>query len=351
MKENRFFNLAVGIIAFYFFVQGLYYLEKFLVPVLYAALLSMLFLPLCNFLEKKKFPRGVAMLICLLVIIICVSSILLLFYFQVATLSDDLPLFEQKALEKFNALESFIESLTHVSAERQTEWVKNNYSKAFTMGTDVVKGLLVGLSGGLEVFLIVIIYIIFFLSMRERFLVFLLKLFPKEKHEQVLLVIEKTENVTRHYMSGQIQVLLIIGVLNWIGFMALGIKQAFFWGMLRGLLNIIPYVGAVIGTVFPLLTAMAYKEGIIYPLGVIGIVIITQLIQDNFLIPKIIGSHIKINALATIMAIIAGGMLWGVNGMVLFLPLLGIFKIICDHVDVLKPLGYLLGEDGKDELK
>src|SRR6185437_3246903 len=97
MKENRFLNFAIGIIAIYFFIQGLYYIEKFLIPILYAVLLSMLFLPLCRFLEKKKFPRGIAILICLLVIIITVSGVFVLLYTQITALGDDLPVFKQRA--------------------------------------------------------------------------------------------------------------------------------------------------------------------------------------------------------------------------------------------------------------
>jgi AI-2 transport protein TqsA len=311
----------------------------------------MLFLPLCKFLEQKRLPRVLAILVCLLIIIISISGILVLFYSQVAALGQDMPLFKQKAWEKFRDLEVFVESVTHITADQQTQWIKSNYSQMLSVGSDVVRDILMGLTSGLEVFLIVIVYTFFFLLLRHRLMVFILKLFPLHRHTQVAEVIKKTQNVTRHYMTGQLQVLVIVGLLNWIGFMFLGVKQAFFWGMLRGLLNIIPYVGAVLGGIFPLLSAMTYNDGIIYPIGVVGVVLATQLIQDNYLIPKIIGSHIKINPLATIMAIFSGGMLWGLNGLVLFLPLLGIIKIICDNVDVLKPFGYLLGEGSEDELK
>jgi len=350
MKQNQFLAIAIGIITAYFLIQGLYSLEEFLVPILYAALLSMLFLPLCSFLERKKFPRVLAILICLLIIIISISVVLILFYSQVAAFADDIPLFKQKAWEKFGDVEHLIESLTHITADQQTQWIKSNYSQMISIGSGVAKEILLGITSGLEVFLIVIIYTFFFLLLRQRLMVFILKLFPEERHQKVAEILKKTQHVTRHYMSGQIQVLVIVGLLNWIGFMFLGVKQAFFWGMLRGLLNIIPYVGALLGAIFPLLSAMTYNDGIISSLGVIGVVLLTQIIQDNFLIPKIIGSHIKINPLATIMVIIAGGMLWGLNGLVLFLPLLGIVKIICDNIDILKPLGYLLGESSEDEI-
>jgi len=350
MKQNQFLSISVGIIAAYFLVQGLYSMEEFLVPVLYAALLSMLFLPLCKFLERKKLPKVAAILVCLLVIVVCVFGVLVLFYWQIAVLGEDIPLFKQKAWDKMRDLEHFIESVTHITVYQQSQWVKSNYSQMIAVSADVVKELLLGLSSGLEVFLIVILYVFFFMLLRRRLMVFILKLFPQHRHAKVAEVIKKTQNVTRHYMSGQLQVLVIVGLMNWVGFMFLGVKQAFFWGMLRGLLNIIPYVGAVLGGIFPLLSAMTYNDGIIYPLGVVAVVLVTQIIQDNYLIPKIIGSHIKINPLATIMVIFAGGMLWGLNGMVLFLPLLGILKIICDNVTVLKPLGYLLGEGSEDEL-
>jgi predicted PurR-regulated permease PerM len=343
--EVSFIRISRVIITFFFLFISLFYLKELLVPIVYAMIIAMLFVPLSRFLEKKKVPRGWAITICLLLIIIAIISLLFLLYSQLASIGNDFPLFEKKAWEKFSEIQKLIESLFHVSTTDQTIWLKNNYSKIITFGSDIVKQLLLSLSGGLELFLLVIIYVFFFLLLRDRFKKFTLKLFSSENHPEVINVITKTEVVTRKYMSGQLKVMAVIGILNAIGFMICGVKQAIFWGFLRGLLNIIPYVGAILGAIFPVLSVAVYKDGIIYPIGVVSVVLITQLLQDNFLVPKIIGSNIRLNPLTTIMAIIIGGMLWGINGMILLLPLTGIIKIICDNVAPLKPFGYLLGEE------
>lgn len=345
MKHDSFSTISRVIITGFFFVVSLFYLKDFLVPVLYAMILAMLFVPLCRFLERKKFPRGLAILTCLLVMIVIISSVVLLLYTQLSGLGEDLPLFQQKAWEKFAEIQTFFARIIHVSVEDQTRWLRNNYSNIVSFGTDMVKDLLLGLSGGLEIFLLVLIYAFFFLLLRDRFKGFILRLFMMKDHPEVLKVVNKTEVVTRNYMAGQLKVMAIIGVLNAIGFMIFGVKQAIFLGLLRGLLNIIPYLGAVLGTILPLLSVAVYKEGIIYPIGVVGVVLLTQFLQDNLLVPKIIGSNIRLNPLTTIVAILAGGMLWGLNGMVLFLPMTGIVKIICDNVPGLHPYGYLLGEE------
>ncbi|HXA02360.1 MAG TPA: AI-2E family transporter, partial [Cytophagaceae bacterium] len=297
----------------------------------------------CKRLEKK-IPRGFAIMICLFIIIGIISGFLILFYSQIAILTSDLPLFKAKAAEIIRQIQSIIESHFHVSAADQTKWLQTNSSKAANFTGSLAQSFLLSLTGGFADLILVIIYFIFFLLLRERFKKFLLSIFKIEGHEKIIIIISKTQNLTRHYIAGLIIVVFLLGTMNAIGFLALGIKQAIFLGYLRGLLNIIPYVGAVIGTIFPMFSALVYNDsGAV--LGVILVSVITQFIENNFLTPRIVGSNIKINALATIIVIIMGGMLWGLDGMILFLPLLGIAKIICDHVEELKPLGYLMGED------
>jgi AI-2 transport protein TqsA len=343
VRNNFYFKFWLTIIGLFFLTVSLYFLRDLLVPILFAGFFSMLMLPLCKRLEKK-IPRGFAIMICLFIIIGIISGLFILFYSQIAILTSDLPLFKAKAAEIIRQIQSIIESHFHVSAADQTKWLQTNSSKAANFTGSLAQSFLLSLTGGFADLILVIIYFIFFLLLRERFKKFLLSIFKIEGHEKIIIIISKTQNLTRHYIAGLIIVVFLLGTMNAIGFLALGIKQAIFLGYLRGLLNIIPYVGAVIGTIFPMFSALVYNDsGAV--LGVILVSVITQFIENNFLTPRIVGSNIKINALATIIVIIMGGMLWGLDGMILFLPLLGIAKIICDHVEELKPLGYLMGED------
>lgn len=351
MLKSPFIKISLFIITIYFLISGLYYSQELLIPILFAGLIAMLVLPLCRFFERKKLSRSVSIVICLFVIFVVITGIVFLTYTQLAVLARDFPLFKTKAIEKFANLQVFIESQTKISSQEQMIWLEGNYSKLLNSGGDFVKNLLVGVTGGFATFLLIIIYIFFFLLLRDRFKQFILKFFKDEQHKNLRGIITKIQGLTVHYMTGLLIEILALGTLNSIGFLILGIKQAIFFGFLGAILNLIPYIGAIIGAIFPMFVALIYKDSIFYMFGVLGVIIITQFIDNNFLTPKIVGAHIRINALATIIVILIGGAIWGLAGMILFLPLLGIFKIICDHVDSLKPFGYLIGDDSEEVKK
>lgn len=170
-------------------------------------------------------------------------------------------------------------------------------------------------------------------------------LIPETNHEKAFDVMEKITKVTRQYLTGVVTVMAIMSVMNSVGLLALGIRNAIFFGVLAAVLNIIPYIGVWIGSSLPMFMALLTKDSLFYPVGVIVLFLFTQFIDNNFLTPRITGSQVKINALATIGVILVGNLVWGVAGMILFIPLLGIAKILFDNVDVLNPFGYLIGDD------
>lgn len=347
MKDSPFFKISLVIITTYFFFSGLVYIKELIVPIIFAGFLSMLILPLCKKLERKM-NNGLAIGICVLLIITVISLLFFLIYTQLASLSKDYPLMKAKAIEKLLDLQIFIAKLTNIPISEQVDWVEGYYTEIFTFGGDILKDFLIGFTNILTMFILVIIYIIFFLSLRKRIKNFILKLF-KNSQERVKEIIFKIQGLTRHYVVGLLLQVLALGILNSIGFLLLGLKQAIFFGFLAAILNLIPYIGALIGSIFPILIAFIYKDSIFYPIAALAVIILTQFIDNNILTPKIVASHIKINALATIIVILIGGYLWDLAGMILFLPLLGMLKIICDQIEPLKPLGYLIGEDDNDD--
>jgi predicted PurR-regulated permease PerM len=346
--KNPYVKICLFIITSYFLFSGLYYIQGIIVPILFAGLLAMLVLPLCTFLEKRGLNRGLSILVCVLLLIIVIGGLITLFATQIAALTNDFPLIKEKAIEQYRSLQEFIDKTLNVPVAQQGDWIKNNYEKFFTGLSGVLSGLLVGISSGLGNFLLVMIYMFFFLLLRERIKNFILQLFNQHEHTLVSTVIEKTKRITIKYMTGLLIEVLIYGTLSAIGFALLGIKQGIFFGYLGGILNLIPYLGALIGAILPILAALVYKDSLFYALAVLGVVLLVQFIDNNFITPKVVAGYIRINALATIMVIIIGGALWGIAGMVLFLPLLGILKIVFDTIPSLKPFGYLIGEDQKE---
>ncbi|QHT67230.1 AI-2E family transporter [Rhodocytophaga rosea] len=348
LVNNSYFKIALLIITSYFLFAGLYYAQGIIIPLLFAGLLAMLVLPICNFLEKKGINRGLSILLCVLLLILVIGGIVTLFGTQIAQLTKDFPLIKEKALENYHSMQNFIDAKLNIPVEQQGDWIKDNYETFFAGLSGVLSGLLVGISSGLGNFLLVMIYMFFFLLLRERIRNFILQLCHQQDHEMVATVIEKTKRITIKYMTGLLIEIVIYGTLSAIGFAILGIKQGIFFGFLGGILNLIPYLGALIGAVLPMLAAVVYKDSLFYALGVLGVVLVVQFIDNNFITPKVVAGYIRINALATVIVIIIGGALWGIAGMVLFLPLLGILKIIFDNIPSLKPFGYLIGEDKQE---
>ena len=137
-------------------------------------------------------------------------------------------------------------------------------------------------------------------------------------------------------------VYIIVGVLNSFGLLALGIKHAILFGMLTAIMTIVPYVGIIISAMLPISVAFLTKDSLWYPLAVIGVFSFVQYLEANVIFPKVVGAQLNVSTWATLVAIIAGGIVWGVAGMVLFIPFVAILKIITDHLEEGKSINILL---------
>ncbi len=107
-------------------------------------------------------------------------------------------------------------------------------------------------------------------------------------------------------------------------------------------MTIIPYVGIFLSALLPISVAWITKDSIWYPIGVVGVFAFVQYLEANLIFPKVVAAQLKVSTWATLVAIIAGGLLWGVSGMILFIPFVGILKIVLDYIPSWKPLSILL---------
>ncbi|MEJ7674566.1 MAG: AI-2E family transporter [Chitinophagaceae bacterium] len=181
---------------------------------------------------------------------------------------------------------------------------------------------------------------------------FLYAVFRKEYSERVTLVIKQSKLMINSYMTGLLIEMGIVAVCNSIGLLMLGIKYALFFGVLGAVLNIIPYIGMFTATLFTVLVTLTTSNNSSDIIWVIVIMYGIHMLDVNILMPKIISSRLRINALISILGIVAGGALTGISGLFLSVPAVAIIKIICDQVDGLQPWGILLGDDisGKDRI-
>ncbi|MBL0018978.1 MAG: AI-2E family transporter [Bacteroidetes bacterium] len=191
---------------------------------------------------------------------------------------------------------------------------------------------------------IVPIYMFFFITYRDRFSRFVVMLVERRKQIQALDILSKASTVVQKYLVGVGIEVLIVFVLAATLFFSLGIRHALFFAVMVAVLNIIPYLGVLIGSSISVVYAFLTTDSLLYPILVFVLLWVIQIIDNNFIAPYVIGQQIRLNPLAVIVAVFVGGLIWGVSGMIVFIPLLGILKVVLDESESLKPWGFLLGD-------
>ena len=315
-------------------IIGLVVARDIVIPILFAGIISVVSLPLVKRLERKM-PSALAISLILL-------GTLVVFFFggwiivrQVTALVSDLPDLESKFATLITNINTFVEGSFSITAEEQTQMLKEGLSNLSSYATELVTAT----THIISLFVEIPIYIFLFLIYRDRFKAFFIKIIPNSEE---MTWKKDMENVIQGYISGLMLVTLIIATLNSIGLLALGIKHAIFFGILSGLLTIIPYVGIFIAALLPVILALLTKDSAWYAIGVIGLFSVVQFLEGNFVTPRITGSKVSINALAAVVALLIGGKILGIAGMILAVPCLGIFKILLSHSKHLKPFVILI---------
>lgn len=307
--------------------------KNIFVPLVFGALFSIVLLPLEKRIERRT-GRIPAIIIVLLLAFIVMGLVMWFVIGQITSLVANMDNIQQNLTLYITSLSESVSERLNISLEEQTQYLRNALSTA----TLYVGDFVVTTSYTAYFLIQVPIYIFLFLLYRERFREFFLALNPGSD----LRWINDIQKVTISYISGLALVTLIAGVLNSIGLLLLGIPNAIFFGFLSGLLTMIPYIGITIGASLPAILALITKDSIWYAIGVIAVHAFVQFLEGNWITPKITGSKISINALTAIVALLIGGKIWGIPGMILALPLVGIAKIIVSYSTDLKPLVILL---------
>lgn len=325
----------------------LYYGRTFLIPLVFGALLAMLMSPLCIRLDKKGWARAASVTVCVLILLIALLSITAIIAAQVSSFREDLPQIEQKANKLISNIQSFIQQKFGFS-ERQQEKVAENQLKKFGESAgDYIGKIVGGVFGTIGGIALTLVYTFLFLYNKEQFKNFFLRLYRKERQSHVKEILSKITHVSQQYLVGRAKSMIVLAILYGIGLLIIGIKNALLLACIAALLTIVPYIGPVVGGLFPVLMALVTEESIQPALWVVVLLVLVQTIDNYFVEPKVIGGEMDLNALTTIVTVVAGGLIWGVAGMILFIPMLSIIRIIFNHIEELKPYGYILGEYGQ----
>ena len=330
----------------------LHKLDSILLPLFFAALLATLLLPLVLRLESWRWPRVLAILVAVLLLVGGIAGLIVLFGSQILDLRAELPLMKQKMLVFFEQGQQWLHARLGMDVMSKDELIDSSLKSAKKSAGGFLGSTISTTAGVLSVITLVPIYIFCLLYYRDHMRQFMFRFVAPDKRTTVLHTMDSIQTVVQAYISGLLTVIVIVSVLNGIGLLLLGVKFAIFFAIFASVLAVIPYIGIMVGATIPALITLVETGSPGKAAAVVGVFVFVQFLEGNFITPMVTGSKVSINPMAAIVALILGGELWGTPGMILSIPLVAVLKVVFDANKTTEPWGFLLGDvTDSDEIK
>jgi predicted PurR-regulated permease PerM len=347
------FSLITKIVILMLFLLLLYTFlvefRNFLYPIFLGILFAYLLYPVAKFFEKLSIPRIPGILLSVFLGIIIVYGTIFFIYTKLRFLLQDLPTLEDQAVRNIDTIIMQLEAqVGEVSPERRLG-LKATISKFFETSTDNLDNILTSTAQTIFTIFIMPVYIFFLLYYRNKYRSFILMVLPEKGHQKTDEIIKEVSIVIKKYMGGVFIVVLILCVLNSFGLYVVGVKYPLLLGIIAAICNFIPYFGTIIGFSFPLIMALLTGDGPGTAIGVVILFIIIQFAENNILTPNITGGQVNVNPFFIILSVLIGGLIWGIPGMFIVVPLMATLRIICAKIDVLKPWAFLISDTGTEQ--
>jgi predicted PurR-regulated permease PerM len=331
----------VGLFAF---LTMLYVGRSIIVPIVFAVIVAIVLHPAVNFFVRIKINRIVAIVITILLTIIVIAAFIGLIISQASRFSESWPILVEKFTGILNQTITDISGYYDINPQNIRDWISKTQSEILNTSTAAIGQTLVILGNGLVIIFLIPVYIFLLLFYHPIIIEFIRRLFGESNKSQVSEIVTKTKTVIQRYLIGLIIEGVLVAALDTSALLLLGIDYALLLGIIGAVLNVIPYIGGLVAVALPMIVALVTKSSPMFALYVMAAYYIIQLIDNNYIVPKIVASKVKINALFSIIVVLAGNALWGIPGMFLSIPLLAIVKLLFDHIEPLKPWGFLLGD-------
>lgn len=317
----------------------LYFGKVLFVPLFFGLLIAIVMYPVCKWLELHGCSRAIAIAACLLIVTVLIAALVLLVIWQLKVFSADAPGIIKKLETQLQQLANWVGANTDI----QTASWDNVYQQLFLSAAGSLKAAAQTIFTGLVTFLLVPVYTALFMYHRNVLVEYVRLLTPEKSRAELNKVMVQVVHTYFNYIKGMVLVYIIVGILNSIGLFLLGVQHPILYGMLCAVMTIIPYIGIILSALLPVTSVWMDTGNIWYPVAVVLLFTFVQYLEANVIFPKVVGKQLHINTLSTLVAIIAGGVIWGVEGMILFIPFVAILKIASDHIEEWKPLNLLLG--------
>jgi predicted PurR-regulated permease PerM len=340
---SLFAKASVSFIGIVILFIVLYISRGIVLPIIFSVIIAVVLHPVVNFFIRLKINRVIAIFITLLITIIILTALSGLLFSQLSRFSESWPLLVDKFTEVLNETIVWASGYFDINPQKFHVWISETKTNIVNSSMDSIGRTLVTISGWFIVLFLVPVYIFVILLYQPLLIDFIHRLFNTSQHIQLNEMITQSKNVIQSYLVGLFVEFVLIMILYLIAFLVLGIEYAILLAVVGGLLNIIRYIGPFVAMLLFMAFALVTKSPA-YVFYVFVLHWVIQLIDNFYIVPKIVASRVKLNALFSIIIIIVGYELWGLSGMFLAIPLLAIVKLAFDNIEPLKPWGFLLGD-------
>ncbi len=339
-------RFSYTLLAIILFIYGLIAVRNFLYPIAFGFLLSYLFFPGVNWLEKKGVPRILANFVAIITGLGILVSLGLLAFSKISPITGDIPHLIEAGFR------NLAESLSHLTEyfgfdrEETRSMISEYANNILASGGQHLQDIFSATTSTLVSIGLLPVYIFLFLYYRTKFAYFIMMLSGRQHRGEVVTILREVSQVFARYMGGVLIVVLILCLLNSMGLWIIGLRFPIALGITSAVFNFIPYFGTLLGGIVPLLFALIAENDPAMAFRVVILFIIIQFTENNILTPNIVGGNVRVNPFFIITGLVAASIIWGIPGMLLIVPFLAIVRIVLSHIDAMKPYAFLLGSQG-----
>jgi len=325
----------------------LFFGREVFIPISFALLISFILYPVCAWLERRGMGRLLAISISISLMIVAGLLIVALLIHQFISFLNEWPSLQEKLAKSLQEISKLLINVFGISQERQQDWISKLASQSGSDLLSLVSNAVSASVSSTVLFVLVPVYSVLVLYYREQWMKIIQRIFPRVNRKSLREIISLTVTAYYNFIKGMAIVYLVVGILNSIGLLLLGIPHAILFGFIAAVLTFIPYFGIMVGSLLPITVAWVTYNSIWYPIGIIAIFAVVQYLEANVIFPLAVSNRLNVNTFVMLVAIFVGGVLWGLAGMILFVPFVGIAKLIADHNPKWKTVSMILGVSEK----
>lgn len=331
-----------NLIALSLLIAGSYFFSEIVFPLIFAFIAALALLGPSQWFERIGLPRSLSIIVTLIIPITLVAGLSVFYYFQFDSFMSDLPDFSKKSEETAREINEAVDDAVNVNIEAEIEKAKRSAGGLLESGSEFITTTISAFSSVISFVVLIPVYVFFILYSREYLKRFLQRHNNRDNENRILDFFSDAKTAMMAYGKGLASVILIVGILNTLGLFFIGVDYPVLLGSFSALLIIIPYIGVFVGALIPAIVVFVTKESLTYPLLVIGWYSLVQFLEGNIITPKIVGAQIDLNPLAIIVFLLFMGVIGGLIGLIVAVPLLALIKLFLDHHPELSDYGLLL---------